>query len=115
VLLAGDAAALVNPLTGEGIFDALASGVLAGRAALLGAAAGEAHRDAMRRAFGRHHTHGAVLSRLLHRPRFLDAVVLAAARRQSVFDSAVDLGLGRGTASLSALAHVALSYATAGS
>ncbi|TQM45621.1 NAD(P)/FAD-dependent oxidoreductase [Pseudonocardia cypriaca] len=115
VLLAGDAAALVNPLTGEGIFDALASGVLAGRAALLGAAAGAAHRAAMRRTFGRHHAHGAVLSRLLHRPRFLDAAVLAAARRQSVFDSAVDLGLGCGTASLSSLAHVALSYATAGS
>jgi len=28
-----------------------------------------------------------------------------------VFDAAVDLGLGRGTATLSALAHVALSYA----
>ena len=37
VLLAGDAAATVNPLTGEGIFDAVASGALAGRAALLGA------------------------------------------------------------------------------
>jgi geranylgeranyl reductase family protein len=114
VLLAGDAAALVNPLTGEGIFDALASGVLAGRAALLGAAAGAAHRAAMRRTFERHHAHGAVLARLLRRPRFLDAAVLAAARRQSVFDAAVDLGLGRGTAPLSALAHVALSYAAAG-
>lgn len=113
VLLAGDAAALVNPLTGEGIFDALASGVLAGRAALLGAGAGAAHRSAMRRTFERHHTHGALLSHLLRRPRFLDAAVVAAARRQSVFDAAVDLGLGRGTASLPALAHVALSYATA--
>jgi menaquinone-9 beta-reductase len=113
VLLAGDAAALVNPLTGEGIFDALASGVLAGRAALLGAAAGAAHRAAMRRTFQRHHAHGAVLARLLRRPRFLDAAVLAAARHQSVFDAAVDLGLGRGTASLSALARVAASYATA--
>jgi menaquinone-9 beta-reductase len=112
VLLAGDAASLVNPLTGEGIFDALASGVLAGRAALLGAAAGAAHRAAMRRTFERHHAHGALLSRLLRRPRFLDAAVLAAARRQSVFDAAVDLGLGRGTASLSALAHVATSYVT---
>ena len=112
VLLAGDAAALVNPLTGEGIFDALASGVLAGRAALLGAAAGAAHRAAMRRTFERHHAHGALLSRMLRRPRFLDAAVMAAARRQSIFDAAVDLGLGRGTAPAHALARVALAYAT---
>lgn len=112
VLLAGDAAALVNPLTGEGIFDALASGVLAGRAALLGAAAGAAHRAAMHRTFGRHHAHGGLLSRMLRHPRFLDAAVTAAARHQSVFDAAVDLGLGRGTAPLHALARVALSYAT---
>src|SRR5205823_1088681 len=34
VLLAGDAASLINPLTGEGIFYAVLSGALAGRAAL---------------------------------------------------------------------------------
>ena len=112
VLVVGDAAALVNPLTGEGIFDALASGVLAGRAALLGAGAGAAHRAAMRRTFERHHSHGAVLARLLRHPRFLDAAAQAAARHQSVFDAAIDLGLGRGTAPLHALARVALSYAT---
>jgi geranylgeranyl reductase family protein len=112
VLLAGDAAALVNPLTGEGIFDALASGALAGRAALLGASAGAAHRAAMRRAFRRHHAHAGLLARLLRQPRFLDAAVTAAARHRSVFDAAVDLGLGRGTAPAHALARVALSYAT---
>jgi len=111
VLLAGDAAALVNPLTGEGIFDALASGALAGRAALHGAAAGAAHRTAMRRAFGPHHAHTGLLARLLGHPRFLDAAVAAAGRHQSVFDAAIDLGLGRGTAPAHALARVALSYA----
>jgi geranylgeranyl reductase family protein len=112
VLLVGDAAALVNPLTGEGIFDALASGALAGRAALRGAGAGAAHRVAMHRTFGRHHAHGALLARLLRRPHFLDAAVVAASRSQAVFDAAVDLGLGRGTAPAHALARVALSYAT---
>ncbi|MHA6625318.1 NAD(P)/FAD-dependent oxidoreductase [Pseudonocardia sichuanensis] len=112
VLLAGDAAALVNPLTGEGIFDALASGALAGRAALLGPAAGAAHRAAMHRAFRRHHAHAGLLARLLRHPRFLDAAVTAASRHQSVFDAAVDLGLGCGTAPAHALARVALSYAT---
>jgi menaquinone-9 beta-reductase len=112
VLLVGDAASMVNPLTGEGIFDAVASGVLAGRAALLGAAAGAAHRSAMRRTFQRHHIHGGLLSRLSSHNRFLDAAVTAAARDQSVFDAAVDLGLGRGTAPLHALAKVAATYAT---
>ncbi|OLT15795.1 hypothetical protein BJF78_15460 [Pseudonocardia sp. CNS-139] len=111
VLLAGDAAAMVNPLTGEGIFDAVASGVLAGRAALLGAGAGAAHRRAMRRTFARHHTHTDVLARLLPHGRVLDAALAAAARDQRVFDAAVDLGLGRGTASPGALGKVAAGYA----
>ena len=101
VLLVGDAAALVNPLTGEGIYDAVASGALAGRAALLGldgGDAGRAHRAAMRRAFGRHRSHLAVLARLVPHARFLDAAVAAAARDPAVFDAAVDLGLAGGTA-----------------
>ncbi len=114
VLLAGDAASMVNPLTGEGIFDAVASGVLAGRAALLGAGAGAAHRAAMRRTFGRHQGHLGVLARLVPHSRFLDAAVAAASRDQAVFDAAVDLGLGRGTAPRRAVLRVAASYATLG-
>jgi geranylgeranyl reductase family protein len=106
VLLAGDAAASINPLTGEGIFDAVASGALAGRAALLGADAGAAHRAAMHRAFGRHRRHTAAIARLAARPRFLDAAVSAAAAHQSVFDAAVGLGLERGTVPASAFALV---------
>ena len=106
VLLAGDAAATVNPLTGEGIFDAVGSGVLAGRAALLGAQAGAGHRAAMRRSFGRHHRHSAAMARLAARPIFLDAAVSAAAAHRSVFDAAVRLGLGRGTVPPTALALI---------
>ena len=40
VLLAGDAAGLVNPMTGEGIYYAVATGMLAGRAAARALAAG---------------------------------------------------------------------------
>ncbi|MEJ3654161.1 geranylgeranyl reductase family protein [Actinomycetes bacterium KLBMP 9759] len=112
VLLAGDAAALVNPLTGEGIFDAVASGVLAGRAALQGGAAGAAHREAMSRSFGRHHRHTALMAGLVPHARFLDAAISAAARSQRVFDAAVDLGLGRGTATVHALASVVGRYVT---
>ncbi len=111
VLLAGDAAATINPLTGEGIFDAVASGALAGRAALLGAGAGAAHRAAMRRVFGRHHRHSAAMARLAAGPAFLDAAVSAAAAHRSVFDAAVRLGLARGTVPPAAfaliLAHLA--------
>jgi geranylgeranyl reductase family protein len=112
VLLAGDAAGMVNPLTGEGIFDAVASGILAGRAALADAAAGAAHRAAMHRTFGRHHAHTAMLARLMPHGRFLDAAVTAAARNQKVFDAAIDLGLGLGTAPAHALGRVLGSYLT---
>lgn len=107
VLLTGDAAAKVNPLTGEGIFDAVASGILAGRDALLGAGAGAAHRASMERAFGRHHRHTGQLSRLAARPAFLDAAIGAAARHQRVFDAAVRIGLARGTVSPAAFGLVA--------
>lgn len=110
VLLVGDAASMINPLTGEGIYDAVASGVLAGRAALRGAAAGALHRRAMRRSFGHHRRDCGALARMTTHARFLDAAVAAAARHQSVFDAAVELGLGRGTAPPRALARVAVSY-----
>ena len=106
VLLAGDAAATVNPLTGEGIYDAVASGALAGRVALLGARAGAAHRTAMRRTFGRHHRHSAAMARLAAGPTFLDAAVSAASAHRSVFDAAVRLGLGRGTVPPTAFALI---------
>ncbi len=112
VLLAGDAAALVNPLTGEGIYDAVASGALAGQAALRGPDAGRTHREAMRRTFGRHRAHLAVLARLLPHTPFLDAAVDAAARDGTVFDAAVELGLAGGAANRHALRRVAQCYIT---
>ena len=112
VLLVGDAAAKINPLTGEGIYDAIASGILAGRDALLGAAAGAAHRESMRRAFGRHHRHVGTISRLAARPRFLDAAISAASRHGRVFDAAVELGLARGTVPPAALGLVLAHLAT---
>ncbi|MFP5022830.1 NAD(P)/FAD-dependent oxidoreductase [Pseudonocardia phyllosphaerae] len=107
VLLAGDAAAKVNPLTGEGIFDAVASGILAGRSALHGAGAGAAHRAAMERTFGRHHRHVVRLARLAARPQFLDAAIGAAGAHQRVFDCAVSLGLARGVVTPGAFGLVA--------
>ena len=68
----------------------------------------------MRRTFGRHQGHLAALTKLTPHERFLDAAVAAAGRHQSVFDAAVDLGLGRGTAPGRALLRVAEQYVTLG-
>jgi menaquinone-9 beta-reductase len=102
VLLSGDAAGLINPMTGEGIFYAVATGVLAGRCAARaiadgdGPAAGHAYRDAVRRLLGRHLKHTWVTARLSRRPEVVDAGIRAAGRSQGVFDDLVEIGLGDG-------------------
>jgi menaquinone-9 beta-reductase len=102
VLLVGDAAGLVNPLSGEGIYYAVATGVLAGRSAartIAGGApeaAGSAHRLAVRRLLGRHLKHTWVVSRLARRPAVLDAGLAAAGASPRVFDDLVEIGLGDG-------------------
>ncbi len=102
VLLVGDAAGLVNPLTGEGIYYAVASGILAGRAAAHAVAenspgrAGALHRAAVRGLLGRHLRHTFATSRLSTVPAVVDAGIRAAARSQRVFDDLVEIGLGQG-------------------
>lgn len=102
VLLAGDAARLVNPMTGEGIYYAVATGVLAGRAAAVAIAAGDPegaaarHRRSTRRLLGSHLRHTAVAARICRSGRALDAGLRATAADQEVFDDLVELGLGRG-------------------
>jgi flavin-dependent dehydrogenase len=96
VLLAGDAASLINPLTGEGIFYAVLSGALAGSAALLGPAAGASYRRALDRRLARHLRHSALASRVSAWPWVMDAVLRAAAHDQRVFDDVVALGLADG-------------------
>ncbi|RSN02558.1 geranylgeranyl reductase [Nonomuraea sp. WAC 01424] len=98
VLLAGDAAGLINPLTGEGIYYALLSGRLAAEAAL------ESpddpltrYRGKLRGALGRHLRTTDVLARLAQSPGFIDAAIATAARRKEVFDLLVEVGLGAGT------------------
>lgn len=110
VLLVGDAAALVNPVTGEGIFYGVASGALAARAALRGEHAGAALRAALRRSLSRHHRHVGALARAVPHARFVDAAVVAAGRDRRVFDAIVEVGLGRGTASARVLAAVVADY-----
>jgi geranylgeranyl reductase family protein len=75
VLLAGDAAGLVNPLQGEGIAEALLSGRSAGDAVIAhGDGAAEAHRQTLARAHGRFQAGAGALHALLVRhPRALAA------------------------------------------
>jgi flavin-dependent dehydrogenase len=96
VLLAGDAASLVNPLSGEGIYYALASGRLAARAALTAPREPvAAYRRLLARAFGRHLRHSAVLARAIHAPALAEAGLGAAAASPVLFDTLVELGLGQ--------------------
>jgi geranylgeranyl reductase family protein len=100
VLLAGDAAGLINPLTGEGIYYAVATGLAAGRAAAAAdhhTGPGAAYRHAVRGLLARHLRHTALTARLATAGSVLEPGLLAAAADQRVFDDLVELGLGRGT------------------
>ena len=101
VLLAGDAAGLVNPMTGEGIYHAVATGLIAGR--IVAAAGpgedrhlGRRYRRAVRIFLAGHLKHSAFTAKLATIPQILEPGILAAAKDQRVFDDLVELGLGRG-------------------
>jgi len=100
VLLVGDAAGLINPMTGEGIYYAIATGISAGRAAARArhdpAAAGALHRVAVRSQLARHLKHTWAASRLAEHPLIVDGGIRVARRDRRVFDELVELGLGDG-------------------
>ena len=102
LLLAGDAAGLVNPMTGEGIYYAVATGIRAGREAAAAVRAGRpqqagaSHRDAVHRLLGTHLKHTWTASRLARSPSVVDAGIRAASRDRTTFDTLVELGLGDG-------------------
>ncbi|MEZ3179433.1 geranylgeranyl reductase family protein [Streptomyces pimonensis] len=102
VLLAGDAACLVNPLTGEGIHYAVATGIAAGRAAAAALRegrperAGERYARVTRRILLPHLRHTALAARLARTAGVLEAGLRASAADQRVFDDFVELGLARG-------------------
>jgi geranylgeranyl reductase family protein len=107
VLLAGDAAGLINPLTGEGIFYAVLSGAMAGRAAARGADAGAELRRALTRRLGAHLRSTSAASQLSRWPRLMDAAFRAASANPRVFDDVVDLGLAEGRLTARTLAATA--------
>ncbi|WP_460711625.1 NAD(P)/FAD-dependent oxidoreductase [Nocardioides dilutus] len=112
VLLAGDAAGLINPMTGEGIYYAVATGITAGRAtaqafrAASPAGAGALHRRAVRALLGRHLKHTWTAARLSESATVVEGGIRAAQRDGRVFDELVELGLGDGRISRHLVAHL---------
>lgn len=101
VLLVGDAASLINPLTGEGIFYAILSGRLAGQTAAgagrIGSGdVGAEFRATLRRELGAHLATTSLLSRLAGNPSNFDSAIALADREPAALDALVDIGLGRG-------------------
>ncbi|HKJ11516.1 MAG TPA: geranylgeranyl reductase family protein [Ornithinimicrobium sp.] len=101
IVFAGDAAGLVNPLTGEGIYYAVATGALAGRCAVTLAPhlLGRRYESVVRRLLARHLRTTATAARLAGRPRLLDVGLTAASGDQHAFDALVEIGLGAGVVS----------------
>ncbi|MFI5728927.1 NAD(P)/FAD-dependent oxidoreductase [Kribbella sp. NPDC051587] len=102
VLLAGDAAGLINPMTGEGIYYAIATGLLAGRAVAESLRSNESdasgrYNRSVRKLLGRHLRHTALTAYLTNSPHVLTRGIRAAAADQTVFDDLVELGLADGT------------------
>ena len=109
VLLAGDAAGLVNPITGEGIYYAVLSGVLAGRAAVASpgaAGAGGRYSRALRAHLATHLAHTRAASAVAGRDALLLAALRACARSPRVFEDVAELGLARGRLTPAVLAGI---------
>jgi geranylgeranyl reductase family protein len=95
VLLTGDAASLINPFTGEGIFSAIASGALAGKTAVRDpATAGDRYRAALAQRFGSQHRQFSTLYPLVDSRVVLDTVIRACQHDSSTFDRLLEVGLG---------------------
>ena len=120
VLLVGDAAGLVNPITGEGIYYAVLSGALAGRAAVARAGhgpgdrrgaqgpagAGQRYSRALRAHLATHLAHTRAASAVAGRDALLVAALRACARSPRVFEDVAELGLARGRLTPAVLAGI---------
>lgn len=95
ILLVGDAASLINPFTGEGIYSAIASGALAGAAAVQAPdVAATVYTGALAARFRRQHRQTTALYRIIDYPVVLNTVVRAASADRRMFDRLLDVGLG---------------------
>ena len=109
VLLAGDAAGLVNPLTGEGIDLAIESGELAGEAAVAAAERGDFSRESLggyeracEATFGRLLRLNAWLGRAFSMPWLLDRIFRAGNRSEAMREQIAQVALGGQRAAITA-------------
>lgn len=97
VLLAGDAASLVHPLTGEGIYYALLSGAMAGAAvARFPHDAGRAYRAGLRMRLGRHLRHTTLAAWMFRSTVPVELSVAAAAEDPDVLADLAEFALSTG-------------------
>lgn len=97
--LVGDAAAMVNPLSGEGIYYAMAAGAMIGEAYARPGDLDDRMRryeHAFRRRFRTHYLHNFVVQQLLRSPRWAAKAIAAADRHPEVIADAADLMFGEG-------------------
>lgn len=95
VLLTGDAASLINPMTGEGIYSAIVSGALAGRLAVTRPnTAGRLYRAGLARRFGGQHRQLKALYPHINSRFVLDTIIRACERDRREFDRLLEVGLG---------------------
>lgn len=113
VLLAGDAAGLVDPITGEGIHTALQTGMLAGRAAATDPArASVAYRRAVLTQLGGRLHRRRWTARAYRHPRLLDAVVAAGIVDPAVAAAVTRLAFGDDRAATWARVAIAAAVAS---
>ena len=103
VLLAGDAAAFINPLTGEGIEFALESGELAAQTVQAALAGGDfsarglsSYEGAWMEAFGHTLRVNGSLQWIFRFPRMVDRIFRVAGRNEAVKDELAELMVGQG-------------------
>ncbi len=101
-LLVGDAAGLINPMTGEGIYYAVLTGMLAGRSAAAAVRENRAdlsaarYRGAVRQRLNTHLHHTHLAAGISRRPVMVRAGISASGRDPKIFNDIVELGLGDG-------------------
>lgn len=97
VLLTGDAASLVHPLTGEGIYYALLSGAMAGAAvARFPDRADAAYQGALHHRLGRHLRHTSIAAAMFRSRVSVDVSVAAAADDPRVLGDLCEFALSTG-------------------
>lgn len=112
-VLIGDAAAMINPLSGEGIFYGMAAGAMLGRAYAVDAPLDERLRRferAFRRRFRRHYVDNFITQQLLRSPAWTARAVVAASRHPKVLSDAVNLMFGEGHLTLGGTYLIAKSF-----